>query len=868
MLQRKFYWLMLVIISAWIAMDSWVDTARANSLAETAQATATPTKPIAILPTVTPTVAPTATQTVSFDAPLPALRLSFSNNGQTLTGSYTLTVDTLPAAPAGTHFELWVQDAKGKMLKLGRVAVSSNDVVFTDETNQELLATYDSAFISLEMDGREVTTPSQVIYSGSLPSALLSPLRVLYFGQAFAGIGALAGAVEQSQIASSQSLLLVEALDDDDLVASSSYAEHVLNVLDGATGDYYGDLDRDGLVQNPGDGYGLANYFNDLVAELTSLSDVVVTLPDAEGTIAQTAQMLSDASAAQALVIEAEELAYDAFLAASIKDAQPSAENLLATVQEIETLADDIFAMGLQVATIELAALPPNSQTSTPEIAPTSSLTATEPLTGTDTVTPTATLTPTVRSASVLTSTYWVNPVDGAEYVYVPAGEFQMGAEAGTGVPAKEQPLHPVTTSAFWIQRTEVTNAQYALCVTDGACTPPKSAGWDEPAQAQYPVAFVNWQQANDYAAWAGGRLPSEAEWEKACRSDDARIYPWGDDAATAELANFDNQLGASSVVGSYPDGASPYDALDMSGNVWEWTTSLEELYPYVADDGREDPDAEGKRVARGGSFYYTQYQLHCSSRLAAAPTTSNDQTGFRVVVAVEAAYWVNPIDGAEYVYVPAGEFQMGANAGTGVPAKEQPLHPVTTNAFWIQRTEVTNAQYALCVMDGACTVPSSAGWDSQSQAEHPVAFVNWQQANDYAAWAEGRLPSEAEWEKACRGDDARIYPWGDDAASAELANFDNQLGASSVVGSYPDGASPYDALDMSGNVWEWTTSLEELYPYVADDGREDPNAEGKRVARGGSFYYTQYQLHCSSRLAAVPTTSNDQTGFRVIFVP
>jgi formylglycine-generating enzyme required for sulfatase activity len=208
-----------------------------------------------------------------------------------------------------------------------------------------------------------------------------------------------------------------------------------------------------------------------------------------------------------------------------------------------------------------------------------------------------------------------------------------MGADEATAVSEQEQPAHEVRVDGFWMQQAEVTNAQYGRCVADGVCTPPQMEGWDAAALAEHPVSHVDWEQANTYARWAGGRLPTEAEWEKACRSDDNRLYPWGDEPPAAEIANFGNNVGETLPVGSLPAGASPYGLLDLSGNVWEWTSSLESPYPYVADDGREDASADGKRVARGGSFYYTQYQLRCTARSGFAPTTANPHFGLRTVI-------------------------------------------------------------------------------------------------------------------------------------------------------------------------------------------------------------------------------------------
>ncbi|NLI41381.1 MAG: SUMF1/EgtB/PvdO family nonheme iron enzyme, partial [Caldisericales bacterium] len=160
--------------------------------------------------------------------------------------------------------------------------------------------------------------------------------------------------------------------------------------------------------------------------------------------------------------------------------------------------------------------------------------------------------------------------------VYVPAGEFEMGDEDGA---LDEQPVHTVYLDEYWIDQTEVTNGQYERCVAADSCTVPKSSYsstrdsyYGNRSYADYPVIYVDWNQADAYCKWAGGRLPTEAEWEKASRGTDGRDYPWGD-SIDENHANYDGNIGDTSEVGRYPKGASPYGALDMAGNVWEWVS-------------------------------------------------------------------------------------------------------------------------------------------------------------------------------------------------------------------------------------------------------------------------------------------------------
>ncbi len=232
----------------------------------------------------------------------------------------------------------------------------------------------------------------------------------------------------------------------------------------------------------------------------------------------------------------------------------------------------------------------------------------------------------------------WVNPADGGEMVCVPAGEFWMGAAEGDpGAEPGEKPGRQVYLDAYWIDRFEVTNAQYQRCVSAGGCTPPReersfSRGsyYRQAAFADFPVVYVDWNQASAYCAWAGEGLPTEAQWEKAARGTDGRLYPWGDQAPTSSLANF---LAADTVrVGSYPEGASPYGAEDMAGNVWEWAADWYSGDYYESAPSRNPPGPQGGgyRVLRGGSWYNEPAYLRVSGRLRTFPDLLGSASGFR----------------------------------------------------------------------------------------------------------------------------------------------------------------------------------------------------------------------------------------------
>ena len=195
-----------------------------------------------------------------------------------------------------------------------------------------------------------------------------------------------------------------------------------------------------------------------------------------------------------------------------------------------------------------------------------------------------------------------------------------------------EGPQQSLNVPGFWIMQTEVTNGQYKRCVDVGKCTKPGNDSWDKPEFSDYPVTDIDWHQAQTFAAWSGGRLPNEAQWEKAACGTHGLIYPWGNEAPDDQHLNYTNKIGHTTMVSSYPLGQSPYGVLDMAGNVQEWTSSIYRPYPYKADDGREELTGSDARSLRGGAFTDDNYMVRCASRNSNHSDFRSYYVGFRVV--------------------------------------------------------------------------------------------------------------------------------------------------------------------------------------------------------------------------------------------
>ena len=229
-----------------------------------------------------------------------------------------------------------------------------------------------------------------------------------------------------------------------------------------------------------------------------------------------------------------------------------------------------------------------------------------------------------------------------------------------------------------------------------------------------------------------------------------------------------------------------------------------------------------------------------------------------------------------EMLEVPEGPFWMGCNEDIDVSCSEPeyPFHEVFVSSFEMDKTEVTVADYELCAADGMCPLPSGGGSCNASldgKLHHPANCTNWERARSYCEWAGKRLCTEAEWEKAARGTDARLYPWGNEDPDCTLAALMGCPGGTLPVDSLPEGAGPYGHLHLAGNVWEWTADVydEDYYSSSPYENPTGPEEGDYRVYRGGSYMNIKVDLRTSRRaLCGGPQAVKSNLGFRCCRTP
>ena len=223
---------------------------------------------------------------------------------------------------------------------------------------------------------------------------------------------------------------------------------------------------------------------------------------------------------------------------------------------------------------------------------------------------------------------------DGMEILYVPGGSFEMGSTELTYA----KPVRTVDVDGFYIDKYEVTNGQYRRCVSEGACqfggentSNTRERYYDNPVYTNHPVINLNWYEARDYCQWVGGDLPTEAQWEKAARGTDGRRYQWGDFEPNKSKAKYNQNEGDTMPVGSYSQNVSPFGAMDMAGNVWEWTQDwYADSYSPDDTDNPSGPTAGQFRTIRGGCWYYEATFIRSAHRSKHNPLYRYYNVGFR----------------------------------------------------------------------------------------------------------------------------------------------------------------------------------------------------------------------------------------------
>ncbi len=550
--------------------------------------------------------------------------------------------------------------------------------------------------------------------------------------------------------------------------------------------------------------------------------------------------------------------------------------------------------------------------------------------TPTDRPQPTAMVT--VRSTSGSGNTR-LSPKDHMGMILVPAGQFEMGGRVDDAFDT--MPVHSVYLDAFWIDQTEVTNQMFARFVeSTGYLTDAEKTGssndfrttglemiwekvegmaWNHPGgpssnlsgMEDHPVVHVSWNDANTYCSWAERRLPTEAEWEKAAtwndRTAEKYTYPWGNDFEAKRLnfcdknclyefatKQFDDGFAETSPVGSFPDGASAYGVLDMAGNVLEWVADwyAPDYYGHSPTSNPLGPEWGQTHVMRGGAWATDGYSVSSTRRWEWNPSFPHGALGFRCALGASSeidspSNEMVDRQGVVMRFVPPGEFRMGSDEAIS-PAQEKPVHQVYLDAFYIDKYEVTNKLYKACVDAGTCQPPldfksftRSSYYDNPEFDHYPVIAVSWNMAKTYCEWREAQLPTEAQWEKAARGTDARTYPWGE-GISCDKANYWPKdqacIGDTMQVGAYAGNISPYDVYDMAGNVMEWVADRYSA-TYYSDSPASNPlgpvsGSDEERVFRGGSWMSNDQGVHTTSRhwvwdsSSRVPYYSQD-LGFR-----
>jgi formylglycine-generating enzyme required for sulfatase activity len=468
------------------------------------------------------------------------------------------------------------------------------------------------------------------------------------------------------------------------------------------------------------------------------------------------------------------------------------------------------------------------------------------------------------------------------EFVWVDPGTFVMGSpETEVGRSDDQTPQHEVTISqGFYLGKYEITQGQWEA-VTE-------TAPWVGADQVRlnpiHPAVNMSWNEVQAFVHQlnvAVGdslyRLPTEAEWEYACRAGTTTPWSSGDDESLLkDYAWYSESAWNLGLEYAQPVGAklpNPWGLFDMHGNVLEF---CQDWYgPYTAESQTDPtgPTTGSVRIIRSGYYDYDAPLVRSAFRERFLPHFRQFHIGGRLLrmanpiplLGQEKITVRTPADLThEMVLIPEGEFTMGTTfqqeqalgdvgSFSAWVQDERPAREVALEAYYIDKYEVTNAQYQAFVR-ATGRAPSKFADDSEvNTAQQAVVGVNFYDALSYCEWAGLHLPTEEEWEKAARGTDGRVYPWGNEYDCSRLNGSGEDCDGYVVaapVGSFPVGVSPYGAMDMAGNAWEWTTG---------------ENGEGLRTIKGGSWHNDMLYHRSATRYWLEPDYpgSTRHLGFR-----
>ncbi len=464
---------------------------------------------------------------------------------------------------------------------------------------------------------------------------------------------------------------------------------------------------------------------------------------------------------------------------------------------------------------------------------------------------------------------------DGAKMVWIPAGSYMMGAgrndtEDWTRV---SRPTHLARLDGFYMDAYEVTVGQYKQFLAETGHRPlPDWVSQFSPTD-RHPVVGVSWYDAKAYADWAGKRLPTEAEWEYAARGGLVnQKYPWRDKEPDGSQGNYadknadqtlrqmdkantwadmsgDDGYALCAPVGSFPPNG--YGLYDMAGNVWEWCQDWydENYYSVSPAKNPSGPSRGETRVLRGGSWLASTKYLRVVHRFSISPSNRANSYGFRCVADVSISSTSNTIIESEPLPQVANQktidWEKDNSQMVLIPAGPD------TESFYMDKYEVTNAQYRKFLEATGHREPENWGNDDFNQPNQPLVGVSWHDAVAYAKWAGKRLPTEKEWVHAARGGLInKEYSWGDQEPTLSRANYGGEVGKTTTVGSYP--ANGYGLYDMAGNVCEWCQDWYSSY-------------QKHKVLRGGSWTNSTPHLRLARRITGNPDYRYSDSGFRCV---